>query len=269
MANELAPRQAQTSALARPVSAGTGADVNELTFGTTTILDYTELPATFPTGTALTLANTTPTPPTPAPAQGRTERAVASIARQHPKPFRLTDGTIVQRRTAWEAHPDRIITSTAERPLTPNPNGTLSPNGPWSLTRRATQALPDRAKRTVGTAPSDPTKHPHSTPAATSGGAASDDYAHERERFPEGATALAYLPAQVRRSLYARIPTPTRFDGLIAQRQDDHAIEVHILRATPTTSVVVKATKDANATTWNITMLTYDFPQPATIEGRP
>lgn len=263
MATELTRRATTSSALATPISAGAGANVDDLTFNGPVALTHRDMPTTFPTGTALTLASDTPTPTNPTAAP---DNDIASIARQHPKPYRRADGTVVQRRTSWAALPKKFVTATAERELAPTGQGAYRPNGPWHLTRRETRALDTHVKKRVGTVPTDP---PAATATSTPREAhAADPYASETERFPEGANAIAYLPSEVRRSLYARVPNPLDFDGRVAQYQHDNSIEVTVMRRTHTTAVVAIGTRTPTATSWNVTMLTYDFNQHPHTEER-
>lgn len=264
MANEVARRTAQASALAHAADPGAGADISTIDF-TAKALHFNDLPATFPTGNALVPAGPNQQTPEPTDTRRPGEELLAHVTRQHPKPFRLQDGTVVQRRTGWAVYPSRIVTVTAERPLTKTDTGAYRPIGNWNMVRRETATVEGRADRTVGNVPIDPAD------STTSDGTPTQQHPTantEATRFPEGANALTYLPAPVRRSLYARIPEPTMFDGKAVQYIDNGTYEVAVLRRSGRTAVVAIGELPPASPTWKVTMLTYTFTQPPTIEGR-
>lgn len=259
MGSQLQPQRTRTStSLGAVASAGRSADVAAIDFGTRA-LDFSDIPPEFPTGSELVLAGQQHQGPVQAPRS----QPLAHITRQAPKPLRLRTGDVVQRRTSRALYPDRIVEAVAERPLTNTPGAsTYRPDGSWHLAQRITHELPAKAKRTKGNVPADP-PNPNTLAAGT------PTPTREELQFPEGADAIAYLPAQVRRHIYALIPTPTEFDGKVVQYEGDRHYEVVVFRADYRTGIAVTATRPEQSTSWDVTMLTYDLESATTTkEGR-
>ena len=224
-------------------SAGRGADVSDLRFDKRE-LTLDDLPASFARGGALVLASDAPAPSS-APSQPAGE-TFAFVARQEPKLRRRGD-QVVQRRIGWGVGRNLTL-SLVHRPVKRD-GAVYRPSGSWSLAERLTWSGP--ATRTGGSAKVDTVSS-----STTSADGGSDLYDDEATRFPEGGDALAYLPASVRRSVYARVVAPTHFDGKIVQF-DDETLHVVVIRANATVAVGLSAKLPKGGDTWDVAMYAY------------
>lgn len=256
VAHDLTRRSAHAGSLAHTADPGIGADITTVNFGPKS-LAFDQLPQTFPAGKELDR----PGEPRDVTTRSASEQPpLTHITRQHPKPYRLRTGQVVQRRTGWAAYPDKIVSVTAERPLARTDTGSYRPTGDWTLVRRECDHLPGKATRTTGSVPDDSANPTPGTPAPNGGGTVP-------ERFRDGADALMYLPTAVRRSVITHVPDPTGFDGKVIQYADDKSIEVTVVRRSARHAVVAIGILKPGSRAWDVTMLNYAFPGPATVEG--
>lgn len=192
--------------------------------------------------------------------------SIASGTRQLKKP-RRTMGRIVQRRIGWSATPTQIMVTTAERELIKRDDGRLSPSGEWLIEHRKTFAnTAGPAEKRVGKVKaSAPAPHAPSgtqaspTPAGATSGAG--------DTFPEGEFALSLLPAQVRSSVIARVPTPTVFDGAVMLVSDGESgeeshKEVNVIRMDDKRAVVIQAKLKPSTDEWEVSQATYALAAP-------
>lgn len=195
----------------------------------------------------------------------RVERAViASGMRQLDKP-RRTKGRVVQRRIGWQATPDRIVITTAERELARTSEGKYSPAGSWLIEdRRTYRETSGAASKRVGTVPGDgDTAGPGSAPSAPESRNASGAEAAVVQAFPHGADALGLLPGSVRASAIGRVPAPIQFDGVILESPGPDGapgdLEVDVVRMDARRAVVLQATRAAKASAWEVSQATYQL----------
>lgn len=194
----------------------------------------------------------------------RIEKAtIASGVRQLDKP-RKASGRIVQRRIGWQATPDLIVITTAERELTKTAEGKYAPTGNWLIEdRRTYREANGRATKRTGAVPIEETSPAPGETPATAPGLESAVAA----QFPEGAQALGALPSAVRSSAIARVPSPRQFDGVILQYSDQGtnqptSLEVNVLRMDAARAVVIQATRAVSSTTWSVSQATYKLTEP-------
>jgi hypothetical protein len=195
----------------------------------------------------------------------RAERAeIASSVRQLDKPLR-SNGRVVQRRTGWRATPDRIINTIAERELKKNSTGTYSPAGQWLIEiRRTFRDVNGKASKRTGSVPVDPEP---SFPTESDGDAVEGLERTVMEKFPDAARALGALPAAVRSSAIARVPSPVHFEGQLVQFSNENtgaAIgwKVTIFRMDAHRAVVITGTRDNGAATWSVAQAAYKITDP-------
>lgn len=240
-------RRTTSSALSAGASAGIGADIAALNFSERA-LHIDDLPADFPTGKAIAhrpskseakKSSSAPVPPV--------EPSLAHIARQEPKPLRMRDGQVIQRRIGWAVRDGSITKTTVHRPL--SKDGTAyRPAGDWGLTKRTRWS--GVASKSNGVAPVG-----HENHHAETSGRMADPYEHEKV-FTAGYEAMSYLPTSVRRSLYARVSTPLEYDGKVVQYEDG-TIEVVVIRADEHCAVSAAATLTRGGSTWDVSMMTF------------
>lgn len=190
------------------------------------------------------------------------EAVIASGMRQLAKP-RKSSGRVVQRRVGWQATPDRIVITTAERELAKADSGKYAPAGDWLIEDRRT--YPEEsgtATKRTGTVPMDPT--PDDEASADSGPEGAE--AAVAQAFPEGSGFLGVLPAQVRSSAIARVPSPTQFDGVLLQEPDKAGnpvrLEVNVLRMDTQRAVVIQASRGMDDSQWSVSQATYRLGSP-------
>lgn len=186
--------------------------------------------------------------------------AIASGVRQLDKP-RKSSERVVQRRIGWQATPDRIVLTTAERELSKTSTGKFSPSGEWLIEdRRTYRDVNGKAAKRTGDVPVDTQQNASagqdSSPASSSGTEAS-----VAEQFPEGAQSLGLLPSAVRSSAIARVASPMQFDGVTTQWSEPDgtpaSIEVNVLRMDAQRAVVIHATSALGSSSWSVSQATY------------
>lgn len=288
MSGHLERRTAPSGGLARggahTVESGRATDTSSMVFDGVA-LDYTaDVPRAFRSGVKsstelalrsgkparsggeLVLANSEATPalidPRTDAETRKVEKAViASGVRQLDRP-RKSSGRVVQRRIGWQATPDRIVITTAERELRKTSSGKYAPSGEWLIEDRRTyrEAEGKAAKRT-GKVPADPETAPETAAQANGATPGSGMETTVAENFPQGAQALGALPAAVRSSAIARVSSPLQFDGVILQYSNRQGtpehLEVHVLRMDAERAVVIQGTRKIDATEWSVSQATY------------
>lgn len=268
------------------IDVGKGTEISEICFGSRA-LDYsTDMPRAFRQGArvstllalqsgsaqassggelvAADVASMAYIAPRDEAATSRSERNdIASSVRQRDRP-RRSAGRVVQRRIGWRATPDRIIITIAERELKKNPNGTYSPSGPWLIEVRLTfHELGGKASRRTGSVPADPRRGPADNFWGDMKGGLESTVA---KQFPDGAEALSALPAAVRSSAIARVPSPTQFEGHLREFSDNTGRtlrwEAAVLRMDARRAVVLTGVREAVSTTWSVSQATYNIAEP-------
>lgn len=246
-------RRPSSGALGSLAGAGNGSDVSQLQFSQPA-LSIDDLPSDFATGRSMVLGSSGGGGGgTGGGTQTQRERPTSFVAKTMPKPLRTEQG-IVQRRIGWQVHPNKITKDVVDRPLRKAGNA-YTPAGAWALSRRTTWE--SGAVTSAGNAPVDAV----STSSGSSASASADPYASEAVRYPDGAEAMSYLPAAVRRSIYARVPDPLDFDGKIVQYAETRALEVVVIRCGATTSIAVTATLEEDSKHWKTSMTVFTNPR--------
>lgn len=272
-------------AVAKPafVDPGKGTDIGGVSFGGRALTYDEDMPTKFrsgakaatelvlrkqakQSGTDLVRARDVVAPKSDRQVKKIEKASIASGTRQLEKP-RRSMGRTVQRRVGWNATPTQIVVTTAERELSKRDDGKLSPSGEWLIEHRKTftNASGPAEKRVgkVGTsAPAPGVSSDASAPSRPLAQASSAG-----DAFPEGQFALSLLPAQVRASVIARVPTPTVFDGAVMLVSDsntgeeDHK-EVNLIRMDDKRAVVIQAKLKPKLDTWEVSQATYSLSAP-------
>lgn len=266
---------------------GQATEISELTFGEATLEYSTDMPSAFRSGakasTQMALdrghgqarsggelvvaSSNAPTiiDPHDESTSLRAERAeIASSVRQLEK-ARKSAGRVVQRRIGWRATPDRVIITIAERELGKNPNGTFSPVGPWLVeVRRTFKEASGKASKRTGVVPADSKQISNDS---TGDGNATRLEQTVMEKFPDGSRALGALPAAVRSSAIARVPSPERFEGQLLEFADGAtgsptSWKVTVLRMDVQRAVVISATREVTANAWAVSQAIYNLMEP-------
>lgn len=271
-------------AVARPafVDPGKGTDIGNLSFEGRALTYEEDMPTRFrsgakaqtelvlrkessKSGSDLVLARDVVAPKSDRQIKKIEKTSIASGTRQLEKP-RRSMGRVVQRRVGWNATPTKIMVTTAERELTKRDDGRLAPSGDWLIEHRktfsnASGAAEKRVGKVKTSAPApgaSDTPQGSSVPSPASAGG---------DTFPEGQFALSLLPAQVRSSLIARVPTPTVFDGSVMLVSDsttgeENHKEVNVIRMDDKRAVVIQAKLKPNTDEWEVSQATYTLSPP-------
>lgn len=208
-------------------------------------------------GTSIVLAGTQNLkPPVHIPATVA-DSAIASGVRKLSKNFKRGE-RIVQRKLGWFAMPNYIYVTTVERELQWRDDKKLAPSGPWLIENRRkwvpTQGVADKRVGSV-----------RATPDTYEEGSSSR-YVEEAEVIPDaflnGASAMGYLPKQVRGDVVVQVPTPNYFDGRLLgfTNQKTGAVdrlEVSLLRMNDNVAIVIYATSDPSTDIWEVTQARY------------
>lgn len=284
MGKDVAVSRGAKGAVAKPafIDPGKGTDIGEVSFGGRALTYEEDMPTKFRTGakaqtelalrdkpsqksTDLMRAEDVISPKSDRQIKKIKKTSIASGARQLEKP-RRSMGRIVQRRIGWNATPTKIMVTTAERELTRRDDGRLSPTGEWLIEHRKTFSNTSGAAekrtgkvKTSAPAPGAP-QNDGNTPTPTTPTPTED-------AFPEGQFALSLLPAQVRSSALARVPTPTVFDGSVMMVSDsgtgqERHKEVNVIRMDNTRAVVIQAKLEPNTDEWDVAQATYTLTAP-------
>lgn len=185
-----------------------------------------------------------------APALG--DRPVASMARMLPGARRRGNPPeYFRRRVGWWAGPTSIVTAVSEQPLQPRPDGRFRTAGPWSGPRLEELRPLGKPVRRVGDVPHDRTFTGDGAQGAAAGTPFDDALSH-----------VAYLPEPVRRGIAARVPVPTFFEAEAVRYAPDrgapwHAVQV--LKMDDSRALVVAASRQADAPTWQVEQVVYDL----------
>lgn len=191
--------------------------------------------------------------PSPRTASTSSGPPIAQSARTLQKP-RRSGGKVVERRVAWKATSRAIVYITAEQELTRDAGGKFRRSGQWWLTRQQIFTPSTAPVRKPGRVPVDaaPT-------GATSGAGAHTGNASANPDTYEAELALASLPAPVRASILARVPTPTVSEGAVVKYGGSvERYEVSLLRMDANTAAVVTASRGAADSHWDVTYLVFN-----------
>lgn len=167
---------------------------------------------------------------------------------------RRSDETYFRRAIAWTATRRRILIHRMEQPLAPQADGRFRATGPWvkagSVLREA--AAPAAVRR--GDVPY--------APKTGAGAEADDDGPDHQDRFSKAHSDLAVLPRPVRASVLNRAANPDHFYTLLLEHVRNGAVQSHslnLLRVNSQEGIVVVASRQAGASTWQVEQYTYDF----------
>lgn len=277
VAKDLALRQTGNG-LARgsAVDVGPADDIEAVTFSTKGLL-FTEMPTVFRKGAAastalalraprasgvLEVARKTGRPKSSRATARVAAQVIASGARMVPG-ARKAGERVVQRQVGWQATPASIVITTAERPLRREDGKRFVPVGEWLIEDRKTYPCPTGlAEKREGEVPFDQADEAPPRPQQ-----ASVVEPPPEDPFPEGSTALSFLPRTVRMSMIARVPQPTVFDGTVLQfsKADGAAVrqEINVIRMDEQQAVVVQATREPNSRTWKVVQAVYALGAPS------
>lgn len=164
-------------------------------------------------------------------------------------------------RVAFRAWPDRIVVVRLEQPLVPQPDGRLRVGGPYRTVEITEYRAREHSVRRVGDVPVD--RAGGSGSGTVSSGLGCDrasEYASQQ---------VAFLPSQVRRSLYARAPRPTSFIAEALKFADRGHYTVQALRMDDREAVVMRASLQVGADSWQVEQLTFVMGESAAISHRP
>lgn len=164
-----------------------------------------------------------------------------------------TPAGLVQVMTAWRAWATQLTVITRHRALMPLPEGRFTTDeNPWRVVETRTPELAGPARRTQATVPAGVT-------ATTTLDASVDlgrvPLAHEHAAF-----VATFLPAPVRATVLAAVPTPELWVGDLVQ-YDDGEQRLSMLRMGATAAVAVTATRtgrgDVHTLPWTVTQVVY------------
>lgn len=175
--------------------------------------------------------------------------------------LRATDGvvrrgtTYLRRKIGWRAQRGGILLVRLDQALQPRSDGRFSPAGEWQSPTTTVYRVGTSPSRRVGEVPVDWGRNGDAPGAVPS----------ERAmpvQFRDAEYQLGYLPATVRRGLGQQVPTPwlmeaqairhTRSDGSVYHRV------VGLLLGT-SQGVVVSASRQSRAPTWQVQQVRYEF----------
>lgn len=181
---------------------------------------------------------------------------VAEAAAVERKIRRRKKGDYVRRRWAWRADRTGFIVIRQEQTLRPLPDGRFKPDGSWRTTQnRRFEAA--QVRRRVGDVACDA-----DTSAVPGSGSAPGS-----NTAPRIDGDLEYLPTSVRRSYALTVPSP-EFEAAEALRWSSEGRvarhTVAALRLGPRIAVVVQASRQAGATSWQVEQVTYESPLAST-----
>lgn len=177
---------------------------------------------------------------------------IAQSARTLQKP-RRSGGKVVERRVAWKATSRAIVYVTAEQELTRDAGGKFRRSGQWWLTRQQTFTPASAPVRKPGRVPVDAASTGNPTGGAGAGSNSANPDTYEAE------LALASLPAPVRASVLARVPTPSVSEGAVVKYDGSvERYEVNLLRMDAVTAAVVTASRGASDSHWDVTYLVFN-----------
>lgn len=171
-------------------------------------------------------------------------------------PRRNTNGSFRRRRVAWAATPSGIQVITQAQPITRTPDGRLRSSGPYAAEADTHQLTGITPSRRTGDVPRDnPAAGPLTAPTPTT----STDHPEARKpQFRDAHDVLSYLPEPVRRSVMSRIPTPDLFLGRILRYDQLGRYTVDLLRLDQTSAIALHASTYDGSPHWHVEQATYE-----------
>lgn len=163
------------------------------------------------------------------------------------------------RRIGWQARLDGIVVVVCERDLMPQPDGRFKPKGGWRVIsthdHRSDGSVKNRTGDVVDDSanPAIPSRQP-----STSAGHDASVTKSDRD--------LEYLPRAVRLGVVKLVPSPSYFHCQAVQYSVDGQPTHHrvsVLRLSTTGAVVVLASRQMNAGTWQVQQVHYGLKAPA------
>lgn len=171
-----------------------------------------------------------------------------------------------RRRIGWQAQRDRIAVVTMEQDLTPRPDGRFSSSGAWKTASVRIFPASGATKRRVGDVTADATGT-----TTTTSGPAEPEIPAEETSFASAHHHLRYLPAAVRGSFLKVAPSPTHFHVQAVRYGDGSDLSRHTvsaLRMNDAEAVVVLASLQRDASTWQVEQVRYTLTTSTDVERR-
>lgn len=163
-------------------------------------------------------------------------------------------GLHYMRRTGWRAYSDHIVVVVSQRDLRAQPDGKFKPEGVWQTVGTTQHRGEGPVKNRVGDVVDD------SVNPAMASTQWSDSAASNGTTLAESDRDLSYLPRAVRQGVIQLIPAPTFFHCQAVQYSiDGHPThhQVSALRMSSTIAVVVLASRQRNASDWQVQQVQY------------
>lgn len=179
---------------------------------------------------------------------------VVAEAVQNLRGVRRSGGHAYRRRLGWIAQVGGVLVATSDQPLAPRPDGRYAPTGPWAGPVVRWYALKGPPSTRRGDVPHDQT-FGEGQVASGSTGSLKDG--------PMGSLGDAdYLPMALRKGLLARVGKATLADAEAIQftRPDGstyHSVSALVLNDRE--GIVIRASRQQNAATWQAEQLSYTF----------
>lgn len=173
------------------------------------------------------------------------------------------NGQYFMRRIGWQARLSGIIVVVSERDVLPQPDGKFKPQGEWHITSTSERGCVGSVKSRTGDVVDDSVN-----PAFTSAkGSASEshDLTLEDTAFALSCYYLNYLPRAVREGLARAMPGPSYFHCEAVRYpagSQEGRHKVSVLRMSGSDALVLLASRQAGASSWQVRQLQYHLDSP-------
>lgn len=160
--------------------------------------------------------------------------------------------TYFRRRVGWRAHRTGIQTALSEQRLAPQPDGRFRPVGAWSNAVVNDIRADGQPTRLISEIAHDKTFGDGEAPQPGGRGI----------KFASAEAEVAYLPESLRRVLATRVASPTFFEAEALRYSAGHSHYWHTvtaLKMDQRRALVVVASRQFDAPTWQVEQITYDL----------
>lgn len=169
-------------------------------------------------------------------------------------------GRHFMRRIGWQSRYQSIVLVVSERDVLPQPDGRFKPSGEWKIIQISEHNGVGPVKERTGDVVDDSLNPELAKRPGTHGQTSGNPAVPSEKQFASAHKDLQYLPRAVRAGVLKLVPSPTFFHCQALRFSTDGAPTHHtvsVLRMTEENAVVILASRQQGAGTWQVQQLSY------------